>query len=99
MIWERTDALDAAGNTITTIIGKDLPLDQLLLVSLALLGSFICLLSGAMLLYRFSAMTMKSVGSAALKMVEVSKQFNTIPSLMEGNSKPDYANLCLGLDR
>jgi len=38
------------------------------------------LLVGAMLPYWFSAMTMKSVGSAALKMVEeVRRQFNTIP--------------------
>ncbi|GAA0182162.1 hypothetical protein LIER_30330 [Lithospermum erythrorhizon] len=47
----------------------------------------------AMLPYWFSAMTMKSVGSAALKMVEeVRRQFNTIPGLMEGTAKPDYAN-------
>ena len=45
-----------------------------------------------MLPYWFSAMTMKSVGSAALKMVEeVRRQFNTIPGLMEGTAKPDYA--------
>lgn len=52
---------------------------------------FIGLLVGAMLPYWFSAMTMKSVGSAALKMVEeVRRQFNTIPGLMEGTAKPDY---------
>ena len=54
---------------------------------------FIGLLVGAMLPYWFSAMTMKSVGSAALKMVEeVRRQFNSIPGLMEGSAKPDYAN-------
>lgn len=54
---------------------------------------FIGLIVGAMLPYWFSAMTMKSVGSAALKMVEeVRRQFNTIPGLMEGTAKPDYAN-------
>lgn len=52
---------------------------------------FIGLIVGAMLPYWFSAMTM-SVGSAALKMVEeVRRQFNTIPGLMEGTAKPDYA--------
>ncbi|KAI3934625.1 hypothetical protein MKW92_027067 [Papaver armeniacum] len=54
MIWERTDALDVAGNT-TAAIGK-------------------------------------SVGSAALKIVEkVRRKVNTIPVLMEGTAKPDYA--------
>ena len=49
------------------------------------------LLYGAMLPYWFSAMTMKSVGKAALAMVEeVRRQFNTIPGLMEGTAKPDY---------
>jgi H+-translocating diphosphatase len=53
---------------------------------------FIGLIVDAMLPYWFSAMTMKSVGSAALKMVEeVRWQFNTIPGLMEGTTKPDYA--------
>jgi inorganic pyrophosphatase len=53
---------------------------------------FIGLLVGAMLPYWFSAMTMKSVGSAALKMVEeVRRQFSDIPGLMEGTAKPDYA--------
>lgn len=47
-----------------------------------------------MLPYWFSAMpmTMKSVGSAAPKMVEeVRRQFNSIPGLIEGRAKPDYA--------
>ncbi|WVZ79487.1 hypothetical protein U9M48_027059 [Paspalum notatum var. saurae] len=107
-IRERTDALDAAGNT-TAVIGKGFAIGSAALVSLALFGAFvgragaqvvdvlspkvfIGLIVGAMLPYWFSAMTMKSVGSAALKMVEeVRRQFNTFPGLMEGTAKPDYA--------
>ncbi|XWS11764.1 hypothetical protein CRYUN_Cryun37aG0028000 [Craigia yunnanensis] len=107
-IRERTDALDAAGNT-TVAIGKGFAIGSAALVSLALFGAFVSraaistvdvltpkvfigLIVGAMLPYWFSAMTMKSVGSAALKMVEeVRRQFNTIPGLMEGLAKPDYA--------
>ncbi|KAJ0436517.1 putative inorganic diphosphatase [Helianthus annuus] len=107
-IRERTDALDAAGNT-TAAIGKGFAIGSAALVSLALFGAFVSragiqvvdvltpkvfigLIVGAMLPYWFSAMTMKSVGSAALKMVEeVRRQFNTIPGLMEGLTKPDYA--------
>ncbi|GJY73306.1 pyrophosphate-energized vacuolar membrane proton pump [Tanacetum coccineum] len=60
---------------------------------------FIGLIVGAMLPYWFSAMTMKSVGSAALKMVEeVRRQFNTIPGLMEGLAKPDYTTLFSGVE-
>jgi len=52
---------------------------------------FAGLLVGAMLPYWFSAMTMKSVGKAALAMVEeVRRQFNTIEGLMEGTARPDY---------
>ncbi|CAD6265786.1 unnamed protein product [Miscanthus lutarioriparius] len=107
-IRERTDALDAAGNT-TAAIGKGFAIGSATLVSLALFGAFVSragvtvvdvlslkvfigLIVGAMLPYWFSAMTMKSVGSAALKMMEeVRRQFNTIPGIMEGSAKPDYA--------
>ncbi|CAN6469105.1 unnamed protein product [Victoria cruziana] len=107
-IRDRTDALDAAGNT-TAAIGKGFAIGSAALVSLALFGAFVSragiqtvdvltpkvfigLIVGAMLPYWFSAMTMKSVGSAALKMVEeVRRQFNSIPGIMEGRAKPDYA--------
>nr|CAC44451.1 proton-translocating inorganic pyrophosphatase [Chlamydomonas reinhardtii] len=108
-IRERTDALDAAGNT-TAAIGKGFAIGSAALVSLALFGAYVTrakidmihssildprvfagLLLGAMLPYWFSAMTMKSVGKAALAMVhEVRRQFNTIAGLMEGTARPDY---------
>merc|ERR1719515_653589 len=108
-VRERTDALDAAGNT-TAAVGKGFAIGSAALVSLALFGAYVTradidfasasildkkvfpgLLLGAMLPYWFSAMTMKSVGRAALAMVEeVRRQFNTIPGLMEGTVKPEY---------
>ncbi|KAK7274500.1 hypothetical protein RIF29_15592 [Crotalaria pallida] len=55
---------------------------------------FIGLIISVMLPYWFSALSMKSAGSAALKMVEeVRRQFNSIPGLMKGTTKPDYATI------
>ncbi|KAI5658581.1 hypothetical protein M9H77_27374 [Catharanthus roseus] len=107
-IREQTDALDAAGNTTAAIgkgfaIGSAALVSLALFgayvsragiktVDIMTSKVFIGLIVGAMLPYWFSAMTMKSVGSAALKMVEeVRRQFNTMPGLMEGTTKPDYA--------
>jgi len=84
-IRDKTDALDAAGNT-TAAIGKGFAIGSAALVSLALFGAFITraglsyvdilaplqfagLLVGAMMPYAFSALTMKSVGKAANEMV------------------------------
>jgi len=53
---------------------------------------FVSLFMGAVLPYLFSAMTMKSVGSAAFDMIEeVRRQFREIPGIMEGQGRPQYA--------
>ncbi len=52
-----------------------------------LIGLFV----GAMLPFLFSAYTMKAVGRAAQKIViEVRRQFEEIPGLMEGKAEADY---------
>jgi inorganic pyrophosphatase len=49
------------------------------------------LLIGAMLPYAFSAFTMKSVGKAALGMVEeVRRQIRENPGILQGTVEPDY---------
>merc|ERR1719453_1264313 len=85
-IRDKTDALDAAGNT-TAAVGKGFAIGSACLVGLALFGAFITrieettvdilqptqycgLLVGAMLPYAFSAMTMKAVGDAAYDMMD-----------------------------
>ncbi|XP_069673885.1 putative K(+)-stimulated pyrophosphate-energized sodium pump 1 [Periplaneta americana] len=49
------------------------------------------LLAGGIIVFLFSALTMRAVGDTALSMVEeVRRQFKTIPGLMEGTATPDY---------
>ena len=102
-----TDKLDALGNTTAAIgkgvaIGsallaalgmfaaysKEAGIETLDLLNVeVLVGVFI----GAVLPFIISALTMRSVSSAALKMVfEVRRQFREIPGLLEGTAQPDY---------
>jgi len=90
-VRQKTDDLDAAGNT-TAAIGKGFAIGSACLVSLALFGAFVtrtkifdvdilepiemtCLIVGAMIPYAFSALTMKSVGKAAEEMVNLTYFF------------------------
>jgi len=116
-VREKTDALDAAGNT-TAAIGKGFAIGSAALVSLALFGAFVTrirhssndelfqdgvnmlnpitfafLIIGGMIPFAFAAMTMKSVGVAAMEMVmEVQRQFDEKPHLLDANptERPDY---------
>ena len=102
-----TDKLDALGNTTAAIgkgfaIGSALLAAIALFSAYAqeagiktldildptiLVGIFI----GATVPFIISALTMRSVGDAALKMVmEVRRQFKSIKGLMEGKAEPDY---------
>ena len=48
--------------------------------------------AGVLLVFLFSAMTMKAVGRAAMEMVmEVRRQFKEIPGILDGTGTPDYA--------
>ena len=97
-VRKRTDALDSAGNTTAAIgkgfaIGSA-ALTSLALFSAFMVRSNVhsldvlkpavitLLIVGAMLPFVFTAMTMKSVGKAAMDMIkEVRRQFATIPGL------------------
>ncbi|KAH7302440.1 hypothetical protein KP509_23G073500 [Ceratopteris richardii] len=85
-------AIGSAALVSLALFGAYVSRASLSSVNLLSAKTFIGVLVGAMLPYWFSALTVKSVGKAGLQMVEeVRRQFNTIPGLMEGQAKPDYA--------
>ncbi len=74
-------------------IAPDLVLNLSVTNPAVLVGLFF----GAVLPFVFAAMTMESVGKAAMSIVtEVRRQFKTIPGLMEGTAEPDY-HTCVDL--
>lgn len=102
-----TDKLDALGNTTAAMgkgfaIGSALLTalamfnaysQQAHLPILNILDPFILagMFIGSTMPFIISALTMRSVGDAALKMVmEVRRQFKEIPGLMQGTAQPDY---------
>ena len=69
-------------------IAPDFQMDLTITNPPVLIGLFI----GGMLPFLFAALTMDAVGKAAQSIVvEVRRQFKSIPGLMEGKGQPDYA--------
>ncbi|WP_037316349.1 sodium-translocating pyrophosphatase [Salegentibacter sp. Hel_I_6] len=106
-VRERTDILDSVGNTtaatgkgfaIASAALTSLALFAAYVTFTGIDGINIfkapvlaMLFIGGMVPVVFSALAMKSVGKAAMKMVEeVRRQFKEIPGIMEGTAKPQY---------
>ncbi len=102
-----TDHLDSVGNTTAAIgkgfcigsaaftaLAMIVAFSQaagLSTVSLLQPGVLVAILIGSMLPFYFTALTIRSVGRAANKMIEnVRHQFKNDPGILEGTSKPNY---------
>ncbi len=107
-VRERTDVLDSVGNTTAAvgkgfaIASAALTALALFAAYVTFTGIdginifradvLAMLFVGGMIPVVFSAMAMKSVGKAAMEMVqEVRRQFREIPGIMEGTGTPEYA--------
>ncbi|NND88823.1 MAG: sodium-translocating pyrophosphatase, partial [Flavobacteriaceae bacterium] len=107
-VRERTDILDSVGNTTAAvgkgfaIASAALTALALFAAYVTFTGIdginifkadvLAMLFVGGMIPVVFSAMAMKSVGKAAMEMVqEVRRQFREIPGIMEGTGTPEYA--------
>ena len=70
----------------------DLPLTQELPIDLSNIDVFVGGLMGAMLVFLFSSLAIRSVGRVAGAIIEeVRRQFREDPGIMAGTSRPDYA--------
>ncbi|MBI2604293.1 MAG: sodium/proton-translocating pyrophosphatase, partial [Candidatus Harrisonbacteria bacterium] len=102
------DKLDTAGNTTKALtkgyaIGSAalaafllfsayLTEAHLEVVDLAKVKVFVGAMVGAMLVFLFSALTIRAVGKAAYYIInEVRRQFKEHPGIMQGTEKPDYS--------
>jgi len=107
-VRQRTDILDSVGNTTAAvgkgfaIASAALTALALFAAYVTFTGIdginifkadvLAMLFVGGMIPVVFSAMAMKSVGKAAMEMVqEVRRQFREIPGIMEGTGTPEYA--------
>lgn len=107
-VRERTDILDSVGNTTAAvgkgfaIASAALTALALFAAYVTFTGIdginifkadvLAMLFVGGMIPVIFSALAMKSVGKAAMEMVqEVRRQFKEIPGIMEGTGTPEYA--------
>jgi K(+)-stimulated pyrophosphate-energized sodium pump len=107
-VRERTDILDSVGNTTAAIgkgfAIASAALTALALfaayvtftgidgINIFKADVLASLFIGGMIPVVFSALAMKSVGKAAMEMVqEVRRQFREIPGILEGKATPDYA--------
>lgn len=107
-VRERTDVLDSVGNTTAAvgkgfaIASAALTALALFAAYVTFTGIdginifradvLAMLFVGGMIPVVFSALAMKSVGKAAMEMVnEVRRQFREIPGILEGTGKPQYA--------
>lgn len=76
---------------VKKILGK--PLDSLFAVDIGKTEVFIGAFLGAMVVFLFASTAIRAVGKAAQYVIlEVRRQLKEIPGILEGNSKPDYAN-------
>ncbi len=83
-IWGQTET-SVSPAVAAELLARPLP------VNLSHVETFVGAMLGAMLVYLFSSLAIRAVGSAAAEIIEeVRRQFREDPGIMAGTSKPDY---------